>query len=202
VTITNGYTTLADIKTLLRITTTDADDDAVLEALITQSSRLFDGETARRYYTTAADETRTYQAEPDGVLCFVDDIVSITTLKTDDDGDRVYETTWATTDYDTKPDNAALNGYPPMWLEIAPNGRYTFPTQSRGVQLVGKFGYSTSAPADVRQAVEDIAVTAYKRRFGENTESAATVTAAGVVLTPRDIPMSAWRVINRYRKLI
>lgn len=35
----------------------------------------------------------------------------------------------------------------------------------------------------------------YKKRFGETAASVATITAAGVVLTPSDIPASAWRLL-------
>jgi len=43
---------------------------------------------------------------------------------------------------------------------------------------------------------------AYHRRFGSNVEGAATITGAGVVITPQGIPKSAWDVIKTYRKLL
>lgn len=48
----------------------------------------------------------------------------------------------------------------------------------------------------------EVARMMYKSRFGENVESTATTTAAGVVVTPRSLPVWAQEVINRYRKVV
>lgn len=45
-------------------------------------------------------------------------------------------------------------------------------------------------------AVLEIANTAYNRRFGKSTGESATITGAGVVLTPRDIPKMAEEFIR------
>lgn len=52
---------------------------------------------------------------------------------------------------------------------------------------------------EAHNAVCEIANTAYHRRFGQTTSSVATVTAAGVVLSPRDIPAMAQDFIEIYR---
>ena len=196
--IVNGYTTLAAIKAVKRIGSSDANDDEFIEDLINAASRYIDNASGRRFHTTTADETRYFSSETGGVV-YPGDLLSITTLKTDEDGDRTYEVTWATTDYDLLPDNAALNGRPYVSIELAPNGRYSFPTQRRSVQIVGKFGFSTTAPADIAKACQDIVITAYQNRYGINTQGAATITAAGVVITPQDIPAGAVAIINSYR---
>jgi hypothetical protein len=152
VAITNGYCELDDLKDRLSIT--DFEDDATLEQVITAVSRQIDALTGRRFYATTDDETRYYTPELDDVL-FVDDIQSITTLQTDDDGDRTYENTWTTDDYDLLPDNAALDGRPYTRLELAPYGDFMFPEGvRRGVKIVGKFGFSAtgSHPDVVREA--------------------------------------------------
>lgn len=198
-TITNGYTTLADIKTYKRITSTDTTDDGVLERMIENASRFVDGETWTRFYTTSADETRVYTARlPERV--YTDDIIAITSVKLDQDGDRTYEVTLAATDYDAMPNNYAARGEPIRWLQTTPLGNYSFTTQPRGIQIVGTFGFATSAPADIKMAVEEIVVNVYEKRFGVNTTGAATITGAGVVITPKDIPDTAWRTIERYKR--
>jgi hypothetical protein len=198
--ITNGYTSLADIKTLLAIDSVDVPDDTVIERMVESASRFFDGATWRRFYTTAADETRYFKAL-NGERCYTDDIVSITSVAIDQDGDRTYETTLATTDYDTKPDNTSLTSEPITWLEMSPNGNYSFTTQSKGVKIVGKFGFAAAAPADVKMTIEEIVINTYKKRFGVNTTGAATITGAGVVITPKDIPDTAMRCIDKYKRL-
>jgi len=199
--ITYGYTTLADIKTFKRITSTDTTDDAVLERMVENASRLFDGETWRRFYTTSSDETREYTAR-NTERVYTDDIVSITSVKVDADGDRTYESTLASTDYDAMPNNYSERSEPMTWLQVSPLGDYPFPTHRRGVQIIGKFGFcaTASVPVDVKMAVEEIVVNVYSKRFGANTTGTATITGAGVVITPKDIPDSAWITINKYKR--
>ena len=146
--ITNGYCTLAELRAQVAITDAeDTTDDSVLEQRIEAVSRAIDYLTGRRFYTTASDETRYYTARHMTKFKCPDDIVSITTLTTDDDGDRVYETTWTTNDYDLLPFNAALDSKPYTEIEITPNGTYSFPTTRKGVKTVGKFGYATTPPS-------------------------------------------------------
>lgn len=150
--VTNGYCTLTELKKRTGHDLGDAGEDAILESVINAVSRLIDRYTGRRFYTTATDETRYYTAKERDYLSPGDDIISITTLYTDNDGDRVYEYTWAATDYDLYPANAALDGKPYTWLELAPNGDYVFPATPRGVKIVGKFGYAATTPPDVKEA--------------------------------------------------
>ena len=163
-TITNGYCTLAQIKARLDIA--DFQDDAILESVIQGVSRSIDAMTGRRFYSTTADETRYYTAQFGDVL-YVDDLLSITTLKTDDDGDKTYENTWTTDDYDLLPDNAALEGRPYTRIDLAAYGDYTFPIGTRkGIQIVGKFGYcaTDSHPDVVREACLIQAARIWKRK--------------------------------------
>ena len=151
-TITNGYCTLAELRARLGYVSTDTADDAMLEAVVMGVSRLIDRYTGRRFYTTSADETRYYTAEDSYTLFLPDDLVSVTTLSTDEDGDRTYEYTWAVTDYDLEPANAALDGQPYTRIEVTPEGAYLWPVGiRRGVKIVGKFGLA-AAPADVKEA--------------------------------------------------
>lgn len=55
---------------------------------------------------------------------------------------------------------------------------------------------------EARNAVCEIANTAYRRRFGQTTSTTATVTAAGIVLSPRDIPAMAQAFISRFRNVL
>ena len=147
--ITNGYGTLQGYKDRFGIE--DTKDDLVIEATITATSRLIDELSWQRFYTTASDETRYFTASHGDYLNPGLPIVSITTLKTDRDGDRTYETTWATTDYDLMPFNATLNGKPYDWIQVTPNGDNSFPKIAKGVEIAGKFGWS-STPDTVVQA--------------------------------------------------
>jgi hypothetical protein len=52
---------------------------------------------------------------------------------------------------------------------------------------------------EARNAVCEIANTAYRRRFGQSTSNTETITAAGVVLSPRDVPFLAEAFIRLLR---
>lgn len=158
--IVNGYATTQQVKSHYDPSGAGGSlDDAIIEDKITLASRLLDDECHTRFYVPTADETRYYTATESGELWPDDDIVSITTLATDDDEDRVYETTWATTDYDLMPFNASLKGEPYTHIAITPNGRYSFPVGvSKGVKIVGKFGYSSTAPIEIQEACITLAI--------------------------------------------
>lgn len=146
-TITNGYVTRNDFKE--RVTIDDHLDDDKLDNIITAASRLVDDVCGRRFY--AATETRYYTPD-DGNYLRVDDLLSVTTLKTDEDGDRTYEVTWATTDYDLMPLNATLDGWPYMSIETTPDGDNPFPILAKSVELKGSFGFASTTPPAIQEA--------------------------------------------------
>lgn len=145
---TNGYCTTAELKTRLGIA--DSTNDTALDNVITAVSRVIDEDTGRRFY--AASETRYYTAEWSDMVK-VHDLLSLTSLYTDEDGDRTYERTWSATDYDLEPVNAALDGKPYTRIMIAPDGLYAFPVGiRRGVKVTGSFGYTATTPAGIKEA--------------------------------------------------
>ena len=200
--ITNGYCTLSEFKQFMTAPgqdlTADIGDDTVIEALIESSSRFIDGECVRHFYKSAADETRYYTAT-DPAFIRTDDLVSVTALYTDD-GLRTYTNTWAVTDFDLWPYNAAADGRLYVQIVTAPYSNYWFyPGVAKGVKVTGIFGWP-SVPDPIREACLLITLSTYKRRFGENLSSVSTVTAGGVVITPQDVPAGAWAKINPYRR--
>jgi hypothetical protein len=167
-TIVRGYSTLNTAKTRQGIR--DIIDDPTLEMVITAVSRLIDDYCQRRFWS--ATETRVYSApgapypyytvagptfftaaRPTRI--FIDDVLSVSALSTDDNGDRTYPTIWATTDYDLYPLNAASSdfGAQPYWeIRSSPLGNYRFPFTAQGIKVTGVFGYSTTTPPVVEEA--------------------------------------------------
>jgi hypothetical protein len=132
---------------------TDVADDTVLESVVTGISRAIEEETHRRFYTTASDEVRYYSPDDSYTLMPDEDIISVAKIEIDQDGDRTYETELAATDWELWPYNAALNGKPYLEIRIAtPNAAYVWPILPRSVKVTGKFGYSASTPAAIREA--------------------------------------------------
>ena len=136
----NLYASLADLR--LETGVPDSTDDVRLLAKLRDASRAIDAYAKRRFYVET--RTRTFEAHAGNCLILADDLLSITTLKTDVSGDRTYTETWATTDYDLCPENALYESPPEPYWEIrrSPNGDYSFPSGlARGVQIVGSWGY-------------------------------------------------------------
>jgi len=162
--ITNGYTTLADVKAALRIT--DSVDDSLIEIAIESASREIDGYCNRVFYSTSG--TRVYQPQ-DAFVCHTDDIISITTLKTSDNA-QSYNNTWATTDFQLEPLNGVSGGIDSPATRIRAVGDYLFPvwsvtgtyTNFAPVQIVGVFGWS-AVPVAVKQAAILLAMRQFKR---------------------------------------
>lgn len=159
--ITNGFATLTEVKANLGIT--DTADDTILEVVIFDVSRAIDTYCRRHFYTNATDETR-YYTPTNYTVVATDDIASVTTLAVDTTGARAYGTTWATTDYDLQPNNAALDGYPYTSIRTTPNGLYRFdPRLTLSVKIVGKFGWAT-VPGTVHAACKIWTERLFKRK--------------------------------------
>ncbi|KKK75658.1 hypothetical protein LCGC14_2871530, partial [marine sediment metagenome] len=63
-------------------------------------------------------------------------------------------------------------------------------------------GYMAAHTDDIREACLMITQSFVKRRFGKNVSGQVKVTAAGVVITPEDIPSAAADIINVYKRWI
>jgi len=199
-TVTNGYCTLAEVRQLLGYSNAlETTSDLLIEKVIEAASRAIDAWCDRRFYTTSADETKYYTAQYYNVLFPEIDIISITSLTTDEDGDGTHEITWATTDYLLLPFNQSYK----TTIEVDPEGNYTFPRTPKGVKIVGKFGYCaiTDRPPEVTTFCMLLAVRLFKRMseapfgvmgFSETGQS---------TVIPSDDP-DAKMLIGKYRRLI
>lgn len=193
--ITNGYTTLAIFKGFaLPGTGTDATDDGVIEQIIESVSRYIDQATRRRFYATTA--TRLFDV-PDGRdLWLDDDLLAVTTLT---NGDGVVLTA---SDYKLLP----YNGAPYYVIRLVQSSGLAWENDADGdsegvISVAGSWGFSSTTPADIAEACLLISRNIYRGRSGE-TAGAATVTGAGVVITPRDVPPLAADILKKYTRLV
>lgn len=165
--ITNGYTTLAVLKSAMRIPSADTTDDALLEMAIESASRQIDGYCERVFYSTAG-QTRVYRPT-DSFVTEIDDLVSLTTLKTSSDG-KTFDTTWQSSDYQLEPLNGIAGGITSPATQIRAIGDYVFPLWTSNnvnsgeatVQVTGTFGWS-AVPTAIKQATILLAQRQYKR---------------------------------------
>ena len=148
--ITNGYATLAELKSSLTIT--DSDDDALLELAITSTSRMIDDFTGRFFYAngTVGSPVIRYYTPNDPWTLAVDDYVSISEIATDDNFNQTWSTVWAASDFLKEPVNNSLRGWP--YTRLLATGRYVWPYYlPRACKVTGVWGWP-AVPAEVNQA--------------------------------------------------
>jgi hypothetical protein len=160
--ITNGYATLAQVKAALRIPASDTIDDALLEMAIESGSRAIDGYTNRNFFSSGT-VSRVY-APSTSFVTEIDDLISITTLKSASDDDSGFDITFKPTDFQLEPLNGNVDGQPTPFTQVRAIGDYLF-NQFNGqatVEVTGVFGFAT-VPIAVRQATVIQSSRIYKR---------------------------------------
>jgi hypothetical protein len=159
------YCSLEELKSRFGLDADDTTEDFELATAIDACSRWIDEHCDRHFWRAAA--TRTFVAEGP-YECDIDDLVSVTALKTDSAGDGTFETTWSASDYRLSPHNVGYAETKP-YTRIAAVGSVTFPYLcSRGarddrVQVEGVFGWP-SIPAAVKQACLIVSAETYKSK--------------------------------------
>lgn len=195
--ITNGYCTLADVKAALRIQ--DTIDDALIENSINSASRLIDQYCNRNFYSGVAGEVRYYKAD-DGYTCWIDDAQTITEVVTASTDPTIFDTTWATSDYQVNPVNRLANGgyYPITAITAIDN--YLFPTwgDMALVRVTGTFGWP-SVPEPVKFAAIIQASRLFKRL--ESPLGVAGVSDIGIMRVGSNIDGDVAQLINPFRLL-
>ena len=134
-----------------------------VKAVIKAASRGIDGVCRRRFWADSADQTRYYTPlSPDQIL--IDDLLTITSLATDQDGDGTYEKTWlAATGYVLEPANAAADGRPYTRIRRHPLANWGFPDYyPNSVKLTGKFGWA-AVPDEIVTATSMLAARLFRR---------------------------------------
>src|SRR5438477_9831562 len=98
-----AYASLAELKTYVGVS--DAVDDTVLGLALDAAARGVD-RLANRTFDLPSSATPRRFVTRDAFVLHIPDIASTTglTVKTDTDGDGVFETTWSDGDYQTEPD--------------------------------------------------------------------------------------------------
>jgi hypothetical protein len=197
------YCTIDELKARLwpTGTTPDTDEDTMLQSVITSVSRWIDNYTGTRFYTTAADETR-YLTAQDCETLFTPDIVSITTLATDNAGARTYGESWTVnTDFEVMPYNYALDGTPIRMIERTPLGAFSFHTEKKAVKIVGKFGYCTAAnqPVPVKVACLIQCERIFKRK---DAPFGLVVNPFGTMNVITELDPDVKQLLDMYRRLV
>lgn len=199
-TITDGYATLAELKAVLDIPVDYTDKDTLLERAIEGASRRIDGWCHRSFVAAGtASGSATARVFPaySSTVIYCDDIANTAGLvvKTDDNADGVYESTWASSDYQLEPVNSIAKGEPayrivaidtlfPTWAAPAP------------VQITANWGWP-SVPHAVREACLLLAGRQFKR--GDSLLGVAGFGDLGAI-TVRSVDPDVEGLLNPFRR--
>lgn len=155
--VTNGYLTASEAQAYIGRQFADA--TGILDDVITAVSRMIDRHCGRHFYTASA--TRYFDTDNPCELELgpYNDLISVTTLKSDIDGDGTYETTHTTGTFQLCPVGATTRApYAQPFTEIELLSSATlFPlgtaTGREGlIEVVGSWGWPTAVPIEVKQA--------------------------------------------------
>jgi len=160
VTITNGYLSAGEAADYIGKST--AADSTILDDVVTAVSRLIDRHCGRHFYaagTVAAPVARYFDAilAHDIDLGPFNDLTSVSTVKTDENDDGVYEVTWTADEYLLAPVGAASRApQAEPFRSIVALDSSTFPTSASSgrtglVEIAGVWGWP-SVPIEVKQA--------------------------------------------------
>lgn len=154
----SDYTTAEEVKTDLEVggITVGATLDTFLANAITEASRLIDRYKQveeNAYACAGADETRYFDGSgrPRQPIGYVASITSVAVEETD----GTYTTWTEDTDYFNWPENWDTIGEPIRYLEVnnkSSGSKSVFTYGKRRVKIVGNFGISTTAPAEINRA--------------------------------------------------
>lgn len=152
--IANGYATLAQIKSALRIASNDATDDALLEMAVESGSRLIDTYCGRNFLF-GGTVTRYFNTD-DPYVVQIDDARTITSVRTSssEDGifDTVFDMTPRTGDIQAEPINDYVGGIVWPFTRLRAIGDFVFPVDKENtVEVTAAFGFP-NIPVTVTQA--------------------------------------------------
>lgn len=199
-----AYASLDEFLAQPEITSDDPRDDEYIADLLERASRELDGDTGYWFY--ADTQTRYYDLPKTRRLKLDGPLLSLTSL-TNGDGTVIPATEFFTWPYNdphvTAIELNEISAY--YWLPSLTAGT------KRVVAVTGQWGYVNRAATDPesaivisnsKAAVLALALTVYKKRYGQGAEGIAQVTSAGVVITPRDKSKDYWQTAIRLRNIL
>jgi hypothetical protein len=192
--IVNGYCSLQDVKSALRLT--DNVDDGLLEKAIESASRRIDGYCGRFFYKTASTPINIYPIN-EYLLRMPEDLANGTvTIKIDTTANGTYATTLTqNVDYILEPTDASLRGYPYVHARMV--GGQTFPLEVTPsfptCQVTGQWGWN-AVPSDVSQACVLLAM----RQFARLNAALGVVGFADMAVQVRAVDPDVRDLLNQY----
>lgn len=160
--IGDPYVSRDALKEYLKFKDNDDVDNDLLDDVMDSITAEINNHTGRQFNDAGSASARVYRTEYTDML-LVDDFHTTTGLiiKTDDDADGIYETTWESDEYQLEPLNGVVEGVPgwPYWVIRAVDGERQFPVSSTKralAQVTARWGWA-SVPKPVLQSYKILA---------------------------------------------
>jgi hypothetical protein len=203
--VVNAYSTLALLRTIMGAPSSPGDE--LLEAAINAASRAIDNYCQRKFWLDPTAVARTFAPGSLNHLEFDADIGDSASviIKTDASGDGTFETTWAASDYQLLPANAA-SAFPEAepWTAVRAIGTKTFPwlvntwlTRLDRVQVTAKWGWP-AVPDSVSYACRLKAARLVSRK--DSPQGVAGFGDFGPVRVSRSEDGDVCSLLNPYRR--
>lgn len=189
-----AYTTAALLKTYLGISETT--DDTLLGTLITAAQAMIDAH-CRQTFEASADTTRYFDptTQVQGRTLFLDmPLCAITSVT---NGNSVVVTSGQ---YVTEPRNGTPWHRLTLKSDNAVAWTYTSAPEN-AIAIVGKWAYSTTAPADIAQTTIRLAAYLYRQRDNAGDLDRAIIGTSGILL-PAALPKDIQTLLRPYVRLV
>ena len=180
----NPYVSLDVFKSSGVLNIAGANEDVRLLAILESVGRVIDHSCNRHFYVLNA--TRKFDGDGTKHL-LVPDLISIDAngLKTDDNKDRTFESTWATTDYILLPSNAdpttredaGSRPYTRVEVDTDAGTKADWPAGRQTVQIAGQWGYwrHLKRAAETASAIADATTTSATVSSRTDVEAGSTL---------------------------
>ena len=194
-----AYAVTSDIHAYGNIPTSDTSDDAYFSLLIGRATTAIDQYTGRKFETSSDAEVARYYSpdDVDGLLLYLDeDLAQIITVTVGSDS-------VTSTDYFVIPRNAkpyyALrlkDNSPRDWGAGDSDGEY-----HDSIVVTGQWGYSTTAPADIKHATCRLVRWMFEMGRINPQEDRPIVLESGTTILPGRMPNDVTSILDRYKKV-
>jgi hypothetical protein len=185
-----AYADLQDVKSSLGIAADSGDADEILDRLLTAAEAAIDRYTGRSFGVDT-DSTRYFDAcAIEGQVLYLDEELASLTSVTNGDGESL-----TVGDIKTRPRNIG-----PYFALVLPwSLTWRLDDIDAEISVTGKWGYSTAAPEDIRQATIRLAGYWYRLRDAQVFDTVTTA-EGGALVVPKGMPADVQVVLQLYRK--
>ena len=193
-----AYASTADLKVYRGIATASTKDDTLIGTLLGAAQKQIETYCGRVFEASTTAVTKYFDAirdiTDDGMTLLLDeDLASITAIE---NGDGVAVTS---SDYVTEPRNRTP--YYGIRLKMGASQMWTFEDSSENaIEVKGRWAYSTSAPADIKQATIRLAAYLYAQKDSQVFDVTA-FPDAGMMTIPKGMPEDVKQILDPYRRV-